>query len=68
MRRRGEPQRKRRRRESPGEKQQGRDKLEEKAGQEGEKTKIKKLMIQKNKPEDGEGKEGGTKLPQGRKE
>ena len=25
-------------------------------------------MIQENKPEDGEGKEGGTELPQGRKE
>ena len=66
MRRRGEPQRKKMRRESPGEKQEGRNKLEEKAGKEGEKENTKKMMIHKNKPDDGEGKEGEIELPQGK--
>ena len=64
MRRRGEPQRKKMRRESPGEKLEGRNKLEEKAGKEGEKENTKKMMIHKNKPDDGEGKEGETDLTQ----
>ena len=68
MRRRGEPQRKRMRREPQGEIEEGRNKLEEKAGEEGDRTKTKKMMIKENKSGDGEGKEGGTELPQGRKE
>ena len=66
MRRRGEPQRKKMRRESPGEKQEGRNKVEGKVGQEEEKEKTKKMVIYKNKPEDGDwgGQGGGNRIAQ----
>ena len=66
MRRRGEPQRKKMRRESPGEKLEGRNELEEKADKEDEKENTKKMMTQGNKQDDGEGKEEATEQPQGK--
>ena len=53
MRRRGEPQRKNMRRESPGENKDGRNKLERKVGQDEVKEQTKKMEMHKPGDEDG---------------
>ena len=66
MKRRGEPQRKKMRRESLGENKDGRNQLEGKNCQREEKGKTKKMGMSEKKPEDEDGKEEAKELHQGK--
>ena len=66
MKRRGEPQRKKMRRESLGENKDGRNQLEGKNCQREEKGKTKKMGMSEKKTEDEDGKEEAKELHQGK--